>query len=148
MKNSWTGGEVAGRASEEAAENLALSVHRCETRRKWCRTPCCAHTRADPPVRPGTVEALALRPWLFRTVRNLCLKRALLEREGVDVEELERLGREHVRYIGSRTTHIFCFPTCKDANRIRESNRVPFRDADDALEHGYRPCRTCQPVAA
>jgi O-6-methylguanine DNA methyltransferase len=76
------------------------------------------------------------------------MKRALLEREGVDVEELERLAREHVRYIGSRTTKIFCFPTCKDANRIRENNRVPFRDADDAMEHGYRPCRTCQPVAA
>ena len=76
------------------------------------------------------------------------MKRALLEREGVDVDELERLGREHVRYIGSRTTRIFCFPTCKDAMRIRETNRVPFRDADDALEHGYRPCRTCQPVVA
>ena len=76
------------------------------------------------------------------------MKRALLEREGVDVEQLERLAREHVRYIGSRTTKIFCFPTCKDANRIRENNRVPFRDADDAMEHGYRPCRTCQPVAA
>jgi len=76
------------------------------------------------------------------------MKRELLEREGVDVEELERLAREHVRYIGSRTTHIFCFPTCKDAKRIREDNRVDFRDADDAMEHGYRPCRHCQPVAA
>src|SRR3954454_3445235 len=76
------------------------------------------------------------------------MKRTLLEREGVDVAELERLGREHVRYIGSRTTHIFCFPTCKDAVRIRETNRVPFRDAEDAMEHGYRPCRTCQPVVA
>jgi len=76
------------------------------------------------------------------------MKRELLEREGVPVEELDALAREHVRYIGSRTTKIFCFPTCKDANRIRENNRVPFRDADDAMEHGYRPCRTCQPVAA
>jgi O-6-methylguanine DNA methyltransferase len=76
------------------------------------------------------------------------MKRDLLEREGVDVEELERLAREHVRYVGSRTTHIFCFPTCRDANRIRETNRVMFRDADDALENGYRPCRSCQPVAA
>ena len=76
------------------------------------------------------------------------MKRELLEREGVDVVELERLAREHVRYIGSRTTHIFCFPTCRDANRIRQENRVPFRDADDAMEHGYRPCRNCQPVAA
>ncbi len=75
-------------------------------------------------------------------------KRELLAAEGVDVEELDRLAREHVRYIGSRTTHIFCFPTCRDARRIREGNRVPFRDADDALENGYRPCRSCQPVAA
>jgi O-6-methylguanine DNA methyltransferase len=76
------------------------------------------------------------------------MKRELLEREGVDVERLESLAREHVRYIGSRTTHIFCFPTCRDARRIREDNVVPFRDADEALETGYRPCRHCQPVAA
>jgi O-6-methylguanine DNA methyltransferase len=75
-------------------------------------------------------------------------KRALLEREGVDVDELDALAKEHVRYIGSRTTHIFCFPTCRDAKRIQEKNRVPFRDSDDALESGYRPCRHCQPVAA
>lgn len=75
-------------------------------------------------------------------------KRALLEREGVNVDELDALAREHVRYIGSRTTHIFCFPTCRDAKRIQEKNRMPFRDADDALENGYRPCRHCQPVAA
>jgi O-6-methylguanine DNA methyltransferase len=76
------------------------------------------------------------------------MKRALLEREGVDVEELERLGKKNIRFIGSRTTHIFCFPTCSDARRIREENRVPFHDADDALEGGFRPCRKCQPVAA
>ncbi len=75
-------------------------------------------------------------------------KRALLEREGVNVDALDALAREHVRYIGSRTTHIFCFPTCRDAKRIQEKNRMPFRDADDALENGYRPCRHCQPVAA
>ena len=76
------------------------------------------------------------------------MKRELLEREGVDVERLEALAREHVRYIGSRTTHIFCFPTCRDAKRIREENAVPFRDADEAMETGYRPCRHCLPVAA
>ena len=72
----------------------------------------------------------------------------MLEREGVDVERLDELSAKHVRYIGSRTTHIFCFPTCRDARRIREENVVPFRDADQALETGYRPCRHCQPVAA
>jgi O-6-methylguanine DNA methyltransferase len=75
-------------------------------------------------------------------------KRALLAREGVDVDQLDALAKEHVRYIGSKTTHIFCFPTCRDAKRIQDKNRMPFRDADDALESGYRPCRHCQPVAA
>ena len=76
------------------------------------------------------------------------LKRELLEREGVDVEALERLGRERVRYIGSKTSKIVCFPTCKDAKRIRDENRVPFRAADEALEKGFRPCQRCQPFAA
>ncbi len=76
------------------------------------------------------------------------LKREMLRREGVDVEALEQLGRSRVRYIGSRTTKIVCFPTCKDARRIREENRVPFRAAGEATEKGFRPCHRCQPFAA
>lgn len=76
------------------------------------------------------------------------LKREMLQSEGVDVERLEELAREGVRLIGSRTTHIVCCPTCKDARRIREENVVPFHDVDEALEHGFRPCRRCQPFAA
>lgn len=75
-------------------------------------------------------------------------KRELLRREGVDVDKLEELSREGVRYIGSRTTKIVCFPTCKDARRIREENRVPFHGQDEATAKGFRPCRRCQPFAA
>ena len=76
------------------------------------------------------------------------MKRALLKSEGVDVDGLDELAREGVRYIGSKTTKIFCFPTCKDARRLREENRVPFRGADEASEEGFRPCKRCQPIAA
>jgi O-6-methylguanine DNA methyltransferase len=76
------------------------------------------------------------------------MKRELLQREGVDVDRLEKLGKEGVRYIGSRTTKIVCFPTCKDAKRIREENRVPFRGAEQAMEKGFRPCLRCQPFLA
>jgi methylated-DNA-[protein]-cysteine S-methyltransferase len=76
------------------------------------------------------------------------LKREMLRREGVDVEALDELSRNRVRYIGSRTTKIVCFPTCKDARRIREENRVPFRGAGEATEKGFRPCHRCQPFAA
>lgn len=75
-------------------------------------------------------------------------KRALLEKEGVPVGELDDLARRGIRYIGSRTTKIFCVPTCHHAQRIREENRVPFHQADEAFEKGFRPCRKCHPIAA
>lgn len=75
-------------------------------------------------------------------------KRELLRREGVDVDSLEAMAREGVRYVGSKTTKIVCFPTCKDARRIRGDNRVPFRDEAEALKKGFRPCMRCQPFAA
>ena len=75
-------------------------------------------------------------------------KRALLKREGVPVDELDKLARRHVRYIGSKTTKVFCFPTCSGAMRIYEENRIGFRDERDAARHGFRPCKQCQPAAA
>ena len=76
------------------------------------------------------------------------MKRALLKREGVPVEELDELAKKGVRFIGSRTTKIFCNPTCRDAKRIRDANRVPLHDSDEAFEQGFRPCLRCQPAAA
>ncbi|HUJ15108.1 MAG TPA: methylated-DNA--[protein]-cysteine S-methyltransferase [Thermoanaerobaculia bacterium] len=76
------------------------------------------------------------------------MKRDLLRREGVDVEQLDALEREGVRFIGSKTTKIFCFPTCRDARRIREENRVPFHQAGEAREKGFRPCQRCRPRVA
>ncbi len=76
------------------------------------------------------------------------MKRELLQREGVDVAALDELAKKRVRYIGSRTTKIVCLPTCRDAKRIREENRVPFRAAGEAVQKGFRPCLHCQPFAA
>lgn len=75
-------------------------------------------------------------------------KRALLQREGVDVDALETMARNGIRLVGSRTTKIVCFPTCRDARRIREENRVPFRAPGEAVKEGFRPCKHCQPFAA
>jgi methylated-DNA-[protein]-cysteine S-methyltransferase len=75
-------------------------------------------------------------------------KRDLLRREGVEVEALEAFARQHVRFLGSRTTRIACTPTCRDARRIREENRVPLRGAQEAVEKGFRPCLRCRPFAA
>jgi len=73
------------------------------------------------------------------------MKRTLLEKEGVPVAELARLARDGVRFIGCKTTGIYCYPTCHDAQRMKPQNRLPFADAAQAAASGYRPCLHCRP---
>jgi O-6-methylguanine DNA methyltransferase len=75
-------------------------------------------------------------------------KRALLAAEGIDTDELERLPAAGVRFIGSDTTHIYCYPSCRNARRVTARHRRTFRTADDSRRAGYRPCRVCRPVDA
>lgn len=75
-------------------------------------------------------------------------KRTVLVAEGVDVEALEHLADAGIRYCGSTTTHIYCFPTCRHARRITARHRVPFRSAAEAASTGYRPCKVCRPSRA
>ena len=75
-------------------------------------------------------------------------KREVLASEGIDASELERLADAGVRYIGSDTTQIFCYPSCRHARRITLSHRVPFRSGDDAEAAGYRACLDCRPLVA
>lgn len=74
------------------------------------------------------------------------VKRALLEREGVPVGELDRLAREGIRFIGCKSTHIYCLPTCRAARRMRAENRIPFGSTVQAIRAGYRACHHCSPL--
>ncbi|MFL6072190.1 MAG: methylated-DNA--[protein]-cysteine S-methyltransferase [Mycobacteriales bacterium] len=75
-------------------------------------------------------------------------KRALLGKEGVDVDGIRALGRRHVHYLASDTTGVVCFPTCPNARRITSPHRHGFRTVAEAEDAGYRPCRSCRPDAA
>jgi O-6-methylguanine DNA methyltransferase len=72
----------------------------------------------------------------------------LLEAEGVDLSLQERMARAGTRYVGSDTTHIYCYPTCHRARRIAGPHRVPFRAPAEAAAAGYRPCKICRPARA
>lgn len=102
MKNSWTGGEAAC-AVEEREENLAVAVHRKDPGaferliEKFERSlfnyahgilqntfdaqevvqdaMLRAHRALTRQYDEARCAALALRPWLFKTVRNLCLNK-------------------------------------------------------------------------
>lgn len=78
---------------------------------------------------------------------GLPAKRAILAAEGVDLTAMAALARTGVRYHGSNTTHIYCYPTCRHARRVGELHRVSFRSAAEAQAAGYRPCQVCRPGA-
>lgn len=75
-------------------------------------------------------------------------KRALLASEGVDPTNLDEAARAGIRFTGSDTTKIFCFPTCRHARRTTPRHTVAFGSAAAAAAAGYRPCRVCRPVEA
>ncbi len=75
-------------------------------------------------------------------------KRAVLAAEGLDTDELERLPAGGVRFIGSDTTRIYCYPSCRNARRISSEHRVQFRSVEQTQRAGFRACRSCRPVDA
>ena len=75
------------------------------------------------------------------------MKRSLLEHEGLDPDAIETSARRGVRLVGSDTTGIYCFPTCRHAKRITDHHRVEFRTEADARADGYRACKVCRPAA-
>jgi O-6-methylguanine DNA methyltransferase len=75
-------------------------------------------------------------------------KRIMLSAEGVDPDGLEGLARSGVRYYGSDTTHIFCFPTCHKAQKISNRHKILFKSEIDATTAGYHPCKICRPTSA
>jgi O-6-methylguanine DNA methyltransferase len=74
-------------------------------------------------------------------------KRAILTAEGLDPDALEADARHGVRLVGSDTTKIYCWPTCRHARRVTPQHKVRFRSLREADARGFRPCKVCRPVA-
>ncbi|MDH3648841.1 MAG: methylated-DNA--[protein]-cysteine S-methyltransferase [Saprospiraceae bacterium] len=52
---------------------------------------------------------------------------------------------EGIFYAAIKTTGIFCRPTCR-ARKPRPENTEYYRSTREALMHGYRPCKVCDPM--
>ena len=65
----------------------------------------------------------------------------------MEADGLVALSRAGVRYTGSDTTQIYCFPTCHHARRTTPGHTVNFASAAAALAAGYRACKVCRPGA-
>jgi O-6-methylguanine DNA methyltransferase len=75
-------------------------------------------------------------------------KREVLNLEGTDTNELEQMAGRGVRYTGSDSTNIYCYPSCRHARRTMTKHEVRFHSAEEAYDAGYRPCKVCRPLEA
>jgi O-6-methylguanine DNA methyltransferase len=76
------------------------------------------------------------------------VKEELLKGEGVSLEEAHAFAAAGIRFLGSDTTHIVCYPTCHAARRIAPVHRTRFKTLTQAVGAGYRPCSLCRPAPA
>lgn len=70
----------------------------------------------------------------------------LLTAEGANPADLEALAASGVRFVGSDSTGIYCFPTCRNARRVTGHHRRLFHSSGEAEAAGYRACRLCRPA--
>lgn len=116
----------------------------------------------DGPAAEGVVEILARNPLAFLIPCHRVTDEggapcdaghphqvgdALRRAEGIDLEAVREWARSAAVFLGSDTTHIYCHPTCADARRITPPHQVRFPTAHAARRAGYRPCKSCRPVA-
>jgi O-6-methylguanine DNA methyltransferase len=74
------------------------------------------------------------------------VKERVLAIEGAPVVEMLEASKSRRRFMGSRTTHIVCYPSCHAARRIRDEHRIAFASLAQARDDGYRPCALCRPT--
>lgn len=74
-------------------------------------------------------------------------KERALRYEGVDLPHLRDLAQRGLRFRGSRSTKIFCLPTCYSTKHASEKHTVFFHTSEEAFQAGFRPCKLCRPVA-
>ena len=48
-------------------------------------------------------------------------------------------------FVGSKNSDVYHYPSCSYAQRIKASNLIHFSSSQDARNHGYRPCKVCNP---
>jgi len=49
------------------------------------------------------------------------------------------------KYVGSKNSDKYHYPTCRWARKIKPENLVTFKSAQEAQAAGYVPCKVCKP---
>jgi len=60
-------------------------------------------------------------------------------------QQSEQSDEARQGFVGSRHSNVYHLPTCSAARRIKSENLITFKNRDEAVKAGYRPCKICRP---
>ena len=60
-------------------------------------------------------------------------------------EEPPPTTEEEKMFVGSKKSDVYHYPNCRYVKQILPENIIWFTSAEDARNHGYRPCKVCKP---
>ncbi len=70
----------------------------------------------------------------------------MYQHKNLNSSELFSLIHHHQISLGGyKKNKIYGLLSCKSGKRMKVENRVFFKDEQEALENGYRPCGACLP---
>jgi len=58
----------------------------------------------------------------------------------------ETMPQKAKRYVGSKNSNVYHYPSCEWAQRIKPENEIWFSNIMEARARGYYPCRVCNPI--
>jgi hypothetical protein len=53
--------------------------------------------------------------------------------------------KEGFKYVGNSKTKVFHTPACKTVKAMADKNAVYFKDIEEAVKKGFKPCKVCKP---
>ena len=65
-------------------------------------------------------------------------------RETNIIQEETNVFKEEI-YVGSMNSDVYHYSDCKWAKNIKSDNEIWFENIGEAVDAGYRSCKTCNP---
>ncbi len=52
------------------------------------------------------------------------------------------------QYVGSKNSDVYHYPSCHYVDNIKDENKIWFSSVQDAINQGYRACKSCNPPSS
>jgi phosphatidylserine/phosphatidylglycerophosphate/cardiolipin synthase-like enzyme len=62
-----------------------------------------------------------------------------------DIDGPAKPSSQNTGYVGSKKSMKLHYSNCEWAEKINPSNKIEFKNREDAIKNGYSPCKVCSP---